>query len=87
MNTTMAAPPRASTVPAPPQSRRFEVSPSADLVRIRGEYLEMPGLALTLPQAARLWWFSTRRATELLTVLVDGGFLVCDKKTVYRRRR
>ena len=86
MNTTMAPSLRASTVSPPPQPERPEVSTSADLMRIRGEYLEMPGLALTLPQAARLWGVSTRRATGLLTVLVDVGFLVCDK-AVYRRRR
>jgi hypothetical protein len=47
----------------------------------------MPGLVLTLPQAARLWGFGTRRAAELLTVLLDAGFLACDKKAIYRRRR
>lgn len=45
------------------------------LDRIRGEYLEMPGLKLTLPQAERLWQLSERRCLELLGVLVDARFL------------
>ena len=87
MNTTLAPPTSASTVSGVPHSKQLDVSVSADLARIRGEYVEMPGLVLTLSQAARLWGFSGRRAAELLTVLVDSGFLACDKKAVYRRRR
>lgn len=45
------------------------------LNRMRGEYLEMPGLKLTLPQAERLWQLSERRGLELLGVLVDARFL------------
>ena len=46
----------------------------------------MPGLVLTLPQAARLWDLSESRSALLLSMLVETGFLICDKKTVYRRR-
>jgi hypothetical protein len=60
---------------------------SSDLARIRSEYIEMPGLVLTLSQAARLWGFGTGRAADLLNALLDAGFLVCDKEAVYRRRR
>jgi hypothetical protein len=59
---------------------------SSDVTRIRSEYVEMPGLALTLPQAARLWGLSENRSALLLSMLVETGFLICDKKTVYRRR-
>ena len=59
---------------------------SSDVARIRREYLEMPGLVLTLPQAARLWGLSVSRSALLLSMLVETGFLVCDEKTVYRRR-
>ena len=59
---------------------------SSDVARIRSEYLEMPGLVLTLPQAARLWGLSVSRSALLLSMLVETGFLICDKKTVYRRR-
>ena len=59
---------------------------SRDMARIRNEYVEMPGLVLTLPQAARLWSLSESRSELLLSLLVEAGFLICDKKTVYRRR-
>ena len=59
---------------------------SSDVARIRSEYLEMPGLVLTLPQAARLWGLSVSRSALLLSMLVETGFLICDKKTIYRRR-
>jgi len=58
---------------------------STDMARIRNEYVEMPGLALTLRQAARLWGLSENRSAVLLSMLVETGFLICDK-TVYRRR-
>jgi hypothetical protein len=59
---------------------------SRDVARIRNEYVEMPGLILTLPQAARLWSLSESQSELLLSMLVEAGFLICDKKTVYRRR-
>jgi hypothetical protein len=59
---------------------------SSDVARIRNEYVEMPGLALTLPQAARLWGLSESRSALLLSMLVETGFLTCNKKKVYRRR-
>jgi len=59
---------------------------STDVARIRNEYIEMPGLALTLPQAARLWGMSEHRSALLLSMLVETGFLINDKKRVYRRR-
>jgi hypothetical protein len=58
-----------------------------DVARIRNEYVEMPGLILTLPQAARLWSLSESQSELLLSMLVEAGFLIGDKKTVYRRRR
>ena len=88
MSATMAPPVNASPVSTTDRRpKRFDASMSADLARIRSEYIEMPGLVLTLPQAARLWGFGPRRAAELLTVLMDAGFLACDKKATYRRRR
>jgi hypothetical protein len=51
-------------------------SPSSpSLTRIRAEYLEMPGLALTLVQAARLWGTECPVVEPLLRSLVDSGFL------------
>jgi hypothetical protein len=45
------------------------------LARIRGEYLEMPGLRLSPAQASRLWGLDAARCEALLTALVDLGFL------------
>ena len=58
---------------------------SNDVARIRNEYVEMPQLVLTLPQAARLWGLSESRSALLVSMLVETGFLICDKETVYRR--
>jgi len=88
MSATMAPPVDANPVSTTGRRpKRFDASLSADLARIRSEYIEMPGLVLTLPQAARLWGFGPRRAAELLTVLQDAGFRACDNKALYRRRR
>jgi hypothetical protein len=45
------------------------------LSRVRGEYLEMPGLHLTVPQAARLWGLETIVCDALLSCLVASRFL------------
>jgi hypothetical protein len=45
------------------------------LWRIRGEYREMPGLMLTVPQAARLWHLDQPSIERLLNVLVADGLL------------
>jgi hypothetical protein len=76
------------TRPAPAVDRRkaSDRRMSGDVARIRKEYVEMPGLALTLPQAARLWAMSEQRSALLLSMLVETGFLICEEKTAYRRR-
>lgn len=43
--------------------------------RIRGEFREMPGLALTLAQAGRLWSLDVSTCSEVLSGLVDAGYL------------
>lgn len=43
--------------------------------RIRNEYLEMPGLSLTLPQAERMWQLRHTECENILGALVDSGFL------------
>lgn len=45
------------------------------LQRIRGEYLEMPGLRLTTAQAQRLWGLDRRTCEHALGVLVESRFL------------
>ena len=49
---------------------------SAALVdRIRGEFNEMPGLQLTLAQAARLWGMEAAACRTVVDALVDASFL------------
>jgi len=43
--------------------------------RVRGEYLEMPGLRLTKKQARRLWRLDERACDAVLDALVDARFL------------
>jgi hypothetical protein len=43
--------------------------------RVRGEFLEMPGLRLTRAQAQRLWGLDQERCAEVLQTLVDTKFL------------
>jgi hypothetical protein len=51
----------------------------ADLrTRIRAEFGEMPGLKLTLPQAARLFNLERARCERVLGALVDDGALSSD---------
>ena len=50
---------------------------ATDLVlpRICGEYLEMPGLRLTVKQAARFWSMDAETCARSLDYLVEIGFL------------
>jgi hypothetical protein len=48
-----------------------------DIVRrVQGEFLEMPGLRLTEPQARRLWALEPSLCSAVLAELVDSGFLL-----------
>jgi hypothetical protein len=43
--------------------------------RIRGEFNEMPGLQLTIAQAARLWGMEVAACRSVVDALVDASFL------------
>lgn len=45
------------------------------LARVYGEYMEMPGLQLTLAQASRLWNMKPATSAHVLERLVDASFL------------
>ena len=45
------------------------------LRRVKGEYLEMPGLRLTIAQAQRLWGLDRAVCDALLGALVEAKFL------------
>jgi hypothetical protein len=55
------------------------------LYRIRGEFLEMPGLRLTLEQAARLWHMDTAVCASVLMTLVADRFLTKTRGGAYVR--
>ena len=46
------------------------------LQRVRGEYMEMPGLRLTPEQAQRLWGLDRASCDALLGALVESKFLL-----------
>jgi hypothetical protein len=48
---------------------------SALLLRIRAEYLEMPGLWLTAPQAQCLFGLDSETCDAVLAALLDAKFL------------
>jgi hypothetical protein len=43
--------------------------------RIRGEFMEMPGLSLTFAQAKRLWGIEHDLCERVIGVLVGAAFL------------
>jgi hypothetical protein len=55
------------------------------LDRVRGEYREMPGLRLTLAQAARFWSLDRGTCTRVLDALVKKRFLVVTSDGMYAR--
>jgi Fic family protein len=45
------------------------------LVRIEGEYHEMPGMCVTPPQAQRLWGLDAATCEVVLATLLDRGIV------------
>jgi hypothetical protein len=55
------------------------------LRRARAEYLEMPGLQLTVAQAARLWQLDLACSEGVLSTLVQSRFLIKTRSESYAR--
>jgi hypothetical protein len=55
------------------------------LRRVQGEFLEMPGLRLTVPQARRLWGLDAASCDALLGALVDAKFLFKTRDGAFMR--
>ena len=51
--------------------------------RVRGEFLEMPGLRLTPAQAARLWALDRGTSEQILDRLTTIGFLLRTREGAY----
>jgi hypothetical protein len=52
-------------------------------MRVRGEYVEMPGLRLTVPQAARLFGVASDVAHAVLEELRCASVLTCSDRGTY----
>lgn len=73
-----------------PVHRRSAVDESAVvldelLMRVQGEFLEMPGLRLTRAQAQRLWALDAVACEAVLSALVDARFLVEARNASFMR--
>ena len=55
------------------------------LRRVQGEFLEMPGMRLTEPQARRLWGLDAAACSALLGALVDAKFLFRTRDGAFMR--
>ena len=56
--------------------------------RVRIDFVDMPELELTLPQAVRRWMLGADDCRYVIDALVDTGFLAwTPKRTVVRRGR
>jgi hypothetical protein len=65
---------------------RSKVTFAELLCRIRAEYLEMPGLRLTAPQARCLFGLDAETWDAVLTALVDAKFLSRTHNGMFARR-
>jgi hypothetical protein len=54
------------------------------LRRVRSEYLEMPGLHLTAPQAQRLWGLDRDTCQRLFDALMASRFLCQARNGAFR---
>ncbi|HVB39233.1 MAG TPA: hypothetical protein VND92_11870 [Vicinamibacterales bacterium] len=54
------------------------------LRRVQSEFLEMPGLHLTGPQAQRLWGLDRQTCERLLEVLISARFLCRARDGAFR---
>jgi hypothetical protein len=60
--------------------------PSEEVLRrVQCEFLEMPGLRLTGPQARRLWGLEAAACDALLGALVDANFLFKTRDGAFMR--
>jgi len=56
--------------------------------RVRADFVEMPGLELTLPQAIRLWTLGMDDCRYVIDALIDAGFLTWTaRRTIVRTGR
>jgi hypothetical protein len=91
MEATEALPSRATPATKPAHTVRHDdvgTRPAIReaILRVEGEYRDMPGLSVTLPQAARLWGLDQKTCERVLATLVDRRVLERTLKGTYVRR-
>ena len=52
---------------------------------VQGDFLQAPGLRVTIEQAQRLWGLDGESCKRVLAVLVERGFLIRDAAGRYAR--
>ena len=68
-------------------TRSAQPLPLEDICRrVRGEYIEMPGLRLTVTQEQRLWGLDRNACETVLGALVDVEFLIRNRDGAFVRR-
>jgi hypothetical protein len=81
--------PRTQRLEAVPRGRPVKTGPPPAVEslahRVRAEYLEMPGLDLTIAQAVCLWATDTDLCERVMSYLVDAGFLVRTERGTFIR--
>jgi hypothetical protein len=83
MHVRLSVPSTSSPTGEPSQVRSAWADRS--MARVRGEYLEMPGLQLTIRQAARLLGLDEPVCARLLGSLAHEGFLRLTPRGQYAR--
>jgi hypothetical protein len=58
---------------------------AAAVAQARAHYVEMPGLTLTVGQAARLWAIDMSLCREVLATLVETRFLIRTRDVFFAR--
>lgn len=76
---------RSSSAVAPTRKEIAPAAPGRLTQRIRAEFLEMPGLKLTLPQAAKVFGADAAVVKTVFDQLREEGFLVRERDGVFRR--
>jgi hypothetical protein len=66
-------------------AQAYDQALTAALLRVKAEFLEMPGLQLTRNQAARLWGFDRELCDTVLSTLVEERFLICTRSASFVR--
>jgi hypothetical protein len=68
-----------------PDSRNLAEEFADALRRAQAEFLEMPGLTLSVAQASRLWSFDSKLCSDVLSTLVERRFLIRTRNQAFAR--